>query len=50
MTWYCTGNGQMHNVSMQEVANTLDTMHDAQIVERVRTYTNSTGGGYSVYT
>lgn len=44
MTWYCTGNGQMHNVSMQEVANTLDTMHDAQIVERVRTYTNSTGG------
>lgn len=45
MTWYCTGNGQMHNVSMQEVANTLDTMHDAQIVERVRTYTNSTGGG-----
>ena len=26
------GNGQLHNISMQEVANTLDTMHDAQAV------------------
>ena len=26
------GNGQLHNISMMEVANTLDTMHDAQAV------------------
>lgn len=26
------GNGQLHNISMSEVANTLDTMHDAQAV------------------
>ena len=26
------GNGQLHNISMLEVANTLDTMHDAQAV------------------
>lgn len=28
----CIGNGQLHNMSMQEVSNTLDTMHDAQAV------------------
>ncbi len=26
------GNGQLHNISMQETANTLDTMHDAQAI------------------
>lgn len=26
------GNGQLHNISMAEVSNTLDTMHDAQAV------------------
>lgn len=26
------GNGQLHNISMSEVSNTLDTMHDAQAV------------------
>ena len=26
------GNGQLHNLSMSEVSNTLDTMHDAQAV------------------
>ena len=26
------GNGQLHNITMQEVSNTLDTMHDAQAV------------------
>jgi len=34
--WICVGNGQLHQVSMLEIANTLDTMHDAQIVERER--------------
>lgn len=28
----CAGNGQLHNAYMAPVANTLDTMHDAQIV------------------
>lgn len=28
----CVGNGQLHNMSMSEVSNTLDTMHDAQAV------------------
>lgn len=28
----CIGNGQLHNISMSEVSNTLDTMHDAQAV------------------
>ncbi len=28
----CIGNGQLHNISMQDTANTLDTMHDAQAV------------------
>ena len=26
------GNGQLHNISMSETANTLDTMHDAQAI------------------
>ena len=45
--FYCTGNGQMHNVSMKEIANTLDTMHDAQITIGVNIYANSSGGGIS---
>ena len=28
----CVGNGQMCNISMKPVANTLDTMHDAQAI------------------
>ena len=28
----CVGNGQLHNISMLDTANTLDTMHDAQAV------------------
>lgn len=32
MAVVCVGNGQLHNMSMQEVSNTLDTMHDAQAV------------------
>ena len=28
----CVGNGQLNNISMAEQANTLDTMHDQQIV------------------
>lgn len=28
----CAGNGQLHNITMQETSNTLDTMHDQQIV------------------
>ena len=43
--YYCTGNGQMHNVSMKEIANTLDTMHDAQIAVGVTAIANSSGGG-----
>ena len=31
-TALCVGNGQLHNISMSEQANTLDTMHDQQIV------------------
>lgn len=26
------GNGQLHNISMEEIGNTLDTMHDAQAI------------------
>lgn len=46
--YYCTGNGQLHNVSMKEIANTLDTMHDAQIAVGVKTIANSSGGGYCI--
>jgi len=28
----CVGNGQLHNITMDQVANTLDTMHDQQAV------------------
>ena len=31
-TALCVGNGQLHNISMSEQANTLDTMHDQQAV------------------
>lgn len=31
-TAICVGNGQLHNISMAEQANTLDTMHDQQAV------------------
>jgi len=32
MKFLCAGNGQLHQISMQEVTNTLDCMHDQQIV------------------
>lgn len=32
MKWLAAGNGQLHQMSMQEVMNTLDCMHDQQIV------------------
>jgi hypothetical protein len=31
-TVVCVGNGQMCNITMQPIANTLDTMHDQQAV------------------
>ena len=31
-TALCVGNGQLHNISMAEQSNTLDCMHDQQIV------------------
>ena len=31
-TALCVGNGQLHNITMDQVANTLDTMHDQQAV------------------
>lgn len=33
-TALCVGNGQMQNISMAPVANTLDTMHDQQAIMR----------------
>lgn len=42
MRFYAIGNGQLHQMSMKDVANTLDTMHDAQIV--MKTVINSSGG------
>lgn len=30
--WVCIGNGQMCNITMQEIANALDCMHDQQAV------------------
>lgn len=36
-TAICIGNGQLNQMSMQDVSNTLDTMHDAQaVMERER--------------
>lgn len=32
MKWLCAGNGQLHQMSMQETMNTLDCMHDQQIL------------------
>ena len=32
MNWLCAGNGQLHQMSMQTVTNTLDCMHDQQIL------------------
>lgn len=32
MKAYCAGNGQLHQMSMGGVTNTLDCMHDQQIV------------------
>lgn len=29
---YCAGNGQLHQMSMADVMNTLDCMHDQQII------------------
>ena len=32
MKAYCAGNGQLHQMSMDEVTNTLDCMHDQQMI------------------
>ena len=32
MEWKCAGNGQLHQMSMLAVTNTLDCMHDQQFV------------------
>lgn len=32
MKAYCAGNGQLHQMSMDSVTNTLDCMHDQQMV------------------
>lgn len=32
MKAYCAGNGQLHQMSMQAVTNTLDCMHDQQMI------------------
>lgn len=53
MKAYCAGNGQLHQMSMGDVTNTLDCMHDQQIVVCNRTpslpvVVNSSGGGYPV--
>ena len=32
MEWKCAGNGQLHQMSMLAVTNTLDCMHDQQIL------------------
>lgn len=51
MKAYCAGNGQLHQMSMDGVTNTLDCMHDQQMVVYDRTpssrmIVNSSGGGY----
>ena len=32
MKAYCAGNGQLHQMSMDTVTNTLDCMHDQQMI------------------
>ena len=32
MKWKCVGNGQLHQVQLQEVAGALNCMHDQQIL------------------
>jgi len=32
MNWLCAGNGQLHQMSMSQITNTLDCMHDQQIL------------------
>lgn len=32
MKAYCAGNGQLHQMSMSEMSNTLDCMHDQQMI------------------
>ena len=34
MNWLSVGNGQLHQISMMPVTNTLDCMHDQQIILR----------------
>ena len=50
MKAYCAGNGQLHQMSMDSVTNTLDCMHDQQMVVYDMTLSsqmivNSSGGG-----
>ena len=42
MKAWCAGNGQIHNMAMISTANTMDCMHDAQIILRSAT---PLGGG-----
>lgn len=44
MKYYCAGNGQMNQISMSETANTLDCMHDQQMVVGLN-MENISGGG-----
>ena len=37
MKWLCAGNGQLHQMGMSEISNTLDCMHDQQILVGGRT-------------
>ena len=41
MKAYCAGNGQLHQMSMDSVTNTLDCMHDQQMI----VLNNMIGGG-----
>ena len=45
---FCAGNGQLHQISMESVMNTLDCMHDQQILliqNDTPIVLNSSGGG-----
>ena len=44
--FYCAGNGQLNQISMEEKANTLDCMHDQQFVVGKK-IENISGGGIS---
>ena len=52
MKVYSVGNGQLHQMGMTEVCNTLDCMHDKQAIvcetePSLPIVQNSSGGGYT---